>query len=1002
VVILFVCAAVAGAGAWALSIELQAATVQSRLLSRLTSEFGFAVEPGPSPSIRFPGDGPYDRRLGYAHLPVAIQSLEGHGYVINNQARVSPALAAFIDYGGFPIFQEKSQAGLRIRDRTGADVHVSRYPERVFTSFDAVPPLVIDTLLFVENRELLDERFPTLNPAVEWDRFAAATVNVVSDQFDVGSRRFGGSTLATQIEKYRHSPEGRTGSVTEKLRQIATASVRAYQDGPDTTLSRKQIVVDYLNSTPLSARPGYGEIIGLGDGLWAWFGSDLGAVNRLLGRPPRDDGEREQRATIYRQVLSLLIAQRRPSHYLLQGREDLAELVDSHLRLLAFEGTIDPQFRDDALAARVVFRSDLPAGAMPSFIDQKAVNGVRAQLLSMVRVNGFYDLDRLDLSVDTTIDSKTQNAVIEILRRLTDPKQAAALGLTGERLLRPNEAPGILYSITLYERGQHANYVRVQADNLDRPLDLNEGGKLDLGSTAKLRTLVSYLEIIAELHQRYGELSKPELQEAAKDAADPLSRWAIDYLIESRDRGMQVMLDAAMARRYSASVGEWFFTGRGMHSFANFDKQHSKRVMTVWDAFRYSVNLPFIRMMRDIVRYHLADGAEPAIDILTDPTHPARRDYLERFADMEGSQYIGRFYRRYAGKTPDETLSLVAKRTRPVPHRLATVFRSVRPDASFEEFSSFLRQSLPKEPLDRPALVKLFNGYGPERFNLHDRGYIARIHPLELWLVSYLQGQPQAARRDVLEASTSVRQEAYAWLFKSKRASAASNKIRIMLEDEAFDRIHASWQRLGYPFPNLVPSYATAIGSSADRPQALAELVGMILNDGVRMPSIRITGLHFAQSTPYETHMLPAADQAVRLMPAEVAATLRRAMINVVEGGTARRIAGVFVDGVGKRLPIGGKTGTGDELADQAAALRSREVSRSAAFVFFIGERFFGTVTAHVPGPFSKQYRFTSALPTQVLKVVSPALQPMVAAATGRPPPAEQFVATVAPVAATR
>jgi hypothetical protein len=34
-----------------------------------------------------------------------------------------------------------------------------------------------------------------------------------------------------------------------------------------------------------------------------------------------------------------------------------------------------------------------------------------------------------------------------------------------------------------------------------------------------------------------------------------------------------------------------------------------------------------------------------------------------------------------------------------------------------------------------------------------------------------------------------------------------------------------------------VPSYATAIGSSADRPLALAELMGIIVNDGQRRPT---------------------------------------------------------------------------------------------------------------------------------------------------------------------
>ena len=56
---------------------------------------------------------------------------------------------------------------------------------------------------------------------------------------------------------------------------MVSASLRAYREGPDTSAVRRQIVVDYLNSTPLSARTGFGEVNGLGDGLWAWFGTDF-------------------------------------------------------------------------------------------------------------------------------------------------------------------------------------------------------------------------------------------------------------------------------------------------------------------------------------------------------------------------------------------------------------------------------------------------------------------------------------------------------------------------------------------------------------------------------------------------------------------------------------------------------------------------------------------------------------------------------------------------------
>jgi membrane peptidoglycan carboxypeptidase len=972
-------AAALGIVLWAARIEIAASPLQAQLFTRYAGEMTYQLGEGAAPDLRHPGAGPYDLRLGYAQLPNFAASLRAHDYVIARQTRMSPTLKRFIDLGGFPIFREKAQAGLTVLDRNGDTVYSARHPEQVFADFSSIPRLIVDTLLFIENRELLDGAHPTRNPAVEWDRFAAAAVNVMADRIAPTGRKFGGSTLATQIEKYRHSPDGLTGSVREKLEQMASASLRAYQGGRDTTHSRRRIVIDYLNSTPLAARPGFGEVIGLGDGLWAWFGTDLDTATRLLAAAadgaPQTAAERAQAARVYRQVLSLMLAQRRPTYYLLQGRDDLSVLTDSHLRLLAEAGIITAEMRDLALAEPPAFRLHAPAPADVSFMDRKAINATRAHLLSLLGLNSLYDLDRIDLRVEATIDTHVQNAVVEMLRRISDPQQVEKLGLAGARLLDPQTASQVRYSVTVYEKGVFGHALRVQADNLDRPLDLNEGGMLDLGSTAKLRTLASYLEIVAELHRRYRRLSGAELAEVEGDGADPLTRWAVAYVRGSRERGLQPMLDAAMARRYSASPAERFFTGRGLHRFVNFNRIHDHQVITVSEALRHSVNLVFIRMMRDIVQFHIAEGPQPAREILADGDHPARQAYLARFADFEGSLFLQRFFRRYQGRSPDEALAILASRSRPVPHRLAVVFRSVRPEADLDAFARFMTARLGDAAPPRLELASLYASYGPDRFDLQDRGYIARVHPLELWLVHYRQRHPEAARAEIIEASAEARQTVYRWLFRTKRQGAANTRIRIMLEREAFRRIHASWQRLGYPFPELVASYATAIGSSADRPAALAELMGIILSDGVRLPMVRVDRLHFAEDTPYETHIGFHVDRVERVMPREVARTLQGALRDVVENGTARRAQGAFVDAGGSVLAVGGKTGTGDELADTAAAGAAREVSRSAAFVFYIGDRFFGVVTAHVPGDMVNRYRFTSALPVQVLATLAPALR---------------------------
>ncbi len=60
----------------------------------------------------------------------------------------------------------------------------------------------------------------------------------------------------------------------------------------------------------------------------------------------------------------------------------------------------------------------------------------------------------------------------------------------------------MIYSFTLYERTARGNLMRINTDSLEQPFDINTGARIDLGSTAKLRTLVTYLELIGETHTR--------------------------------------------------------------------------------------------------------------------------------------------------------------------------------------------------------------------------------------------------------------------------------------------------------------------------------------------------------------------------------------------------------------------------------------------------------------------------------------------------------------------
>lgn len=966
--------------------ETLTSSMQARIFTDLASKMTYKVEKGPSKSIRFPHDSPYDERLGYAGLPDYIGKLSQRDYKVAAQARISPKMAELADMGVFATYREKTKTGLTIYDCRAQELFAASYPERIYNKFDAAPKVLVSSLLFIENRELLDNTYPKRNPAVEWDRLGKAVLEKTASAVGGGHRAAGGSTLATQIEKYRHSPEGRTGSMKDKLQQMVSASLRSYQDGPETLKARRRIVLEYLNTVPLSAKPGYGEVNGIGDGMWVWYGRSFDDVNkRLNGKLDNPDADT---ALVFKEALSLMIAQRRPSYYLGDGAADLEVLANSHLRILANDGAITPAMRDVALkqVLHPATGNGLQSAPAQTFVSRKASNAIRNHLANLLGDNRMYNLDRLDLTVVSTLDAQAQTAVTQVLRDLRDPEKAKAAGLTGKGMLGNGDPANVVYSFTLLEKGEQNNLLRLQTDNFDQPLDINEGAKLDLGSTAKLRTLITYLDIMDQLLKKYGGMDNAALSQVKVDPQDKLSQWALDYFktLPVGQRELTPMLNAAMERKYSGNPGEGFFTGGGLHHFGNFSKEDNNKILTVTEALRHSTNLVFVRLMRDVAKFYMFSNPGSSASLLADADDPRRAGYLARFADKEGKEFLGRFYAKYKGKPEGEIDKILLANIRSTPVRLAVIHRTMYPLATQEQFAAFLKENLPSQnEVPEERVAKLYDQYAIGNWSLADRGYLASVHPLELWMAAYLRLHPGATLSEMTKASEQERQDVYQWLFKTHRKHAQDKRIAGLIEVEGFMEIHKQWKKMGYPFESLVPSYATTLGASADRPAALAELMGIIVNGGVRKSSQRITSLHFAKDTPYDTLVTKAPpttnEQVIAPQVARVAADAIR---GVVSDGTAKRVKSAFVSADGSIIPVGGKTGTGDQRFDVYGGggrlIESRYVNRSATFVFNIGERFFGSMTAYVHGPESKNYDFTSALPVQLLVVLAPNLMPLI------------------------
>ncbi len=159
--------------------------------------------------------------------------------------------------------------------------------------------------------------------------------------------------------------------------------------------------------------------------------------------------------------------------------------------------------------------------------------------------------------------------------------------------------------------------------------------------------------------------------------------------------------------------------------------------------------------------------------------------------------------------------------------------------------------------------------------------------------------------------------------------------------------------------------------------------MGIILNDGVRQPTVLIETLDFATGTPYETRMARAETPPTQVLAPEIAAVARGMLAQVVELGTARGLKPALARPSGGSHTVSGKTGTGDHryvvYAKNGSVVESRVVSRAATFIFLLNNRYFGTVTAYVPGSEAARFNFTSALPVRILGHLLPTLDRLAA-----------------------
>jgi len=187
--------------------EFRTSAVEAWLLPRLAARLTWSVRPGTSHGIVFPRSGPLDHGRGYDALPDFSRRLRSSGYHIAEQARFSPGLILLTWIGIPPPYHEPVRAGLLVRGADRSVLYDATQHEQQWRRAEDVPPIVVRTLLFMEDRQLGDGASPHSNPAVDWGRYVKATVLYGGSRLGLPLRVEGGSTLPVQLEKLRRPEE---------------------------------------------------------------------------------------------------------------------------------------------------------------------------------------------------------------------------------------------------------------------------------------------------------------------------------------------------------------------------------------------------------------------------------------------------------------------------------------------------------------------------------------------------------------------------------------------------------------------------------------------------------------------------------------------------------------------------------------------------------------------------------------------------------------------------
>jgi len=149
------------------ALELRTSYFQAHVLAYIAQHMTFHLVVGPGDPLAAGFSGPYMRSFD-----PRFDNLQRVGFRVAAHTEASGLETRAVKIGLPPIYREKTKAGLQIEDDQGRSVYQATTPQRAYQDYDSIPPLIVRSLLFAENREILDASTPYRNPTVEWTRLA--------------------------------------------------------------------------------------------------------------------------------------------------------------------------------------------------------------------------------------------------------------------------------------------------------------------------------------------------------------------------------------------------------------------------------------------------------------------------------------------------------------------------------------------------------------------------------------------------------------------------------------------------------------------------------------------------------------------------------------------------------------------------------------------------------------------------------------------------------------